>query len=101
MKKELFELEAEKQNMEEKEVELQCQMLKLLLNPKITSFNFPRGPELATNQPLVTELWQSLVAEQPPDLHTIVCKWNWNQRPFFDSILAVVPNLQVLRLNSL
>jgi len=70
MKKELFELEAEKQNREEKEVELQCQMLKLLLNPKITSFNFPRGLYLETNQPLVTELWQSLVAEQPPDLHT-------------------------------
>jgi hypothetical protein len=68
MKKELLELEAEKQDRGGTRAgKLECHMLQLLLNPKITSFTFPRNMNF-DHKSAVTELWQSLLAEQPPDL---------------------------------
>jgi hypothetical protein len=120
MKKELIELEAKNQDeddasdlpMESKEdVVLQCKVLQLLLNKKITTFQFPPGLASDT-QAAATALWKALVAEKPPDLHTIVRKrfhelqldrklTPWNAQPFFFGMLEFFPNLQVLRLANL
>jgi hypothetical protein len=103
MKNELLELMAEKQEHFPFGDAEDCLMLKLLLNQKITTFSFPSDLELE-HEHLATELWQSLVAERPPDLDTIVSRhWVtdtvcWDRRPFFVSLLPVFPNLQVLRL---
>ena len=105
MKNELLELELKKQDEDEEKRKydvVQWQVLQLLLNQKITSFSFPRelDPE---DQTAVTELWQSLVVERPPDLHTIITRYSfaptkWNQRPFFNRLLLAFPNLKVLQL---
>jgi hypothetical protein len=110
MKKELIELGVEIQEQEatveenHEDAELQCKVLQLLLNKEITSFHFPPGLNLY-HEEMVTELWQSLLAMKPPDLHTIVCKCtndeSWDVRPFFDSLLPAFPNLAVLRLDNL
>jgi hypothetical protein len=106
MKRDLIELDAENQANSyrgyPRDVELECQMLQLLLNPKITSFSFPRNL-FWCNQPAGDALWQSLLAEQPPDLHTIVSRSSlkygtWNMKPLFDSMLPLFPNLEVIRL---
>jgi hypothetical protein len=114
MKKELVELEAKNQDedasdlfVESKEdVVLQCEVLQMLLNKKITTFQFPRGLTSDT-QAAATALWKALLAEKPPDLHTIVrrtCRQldgkstPWNALPFFFGMLQLFPNLQVLRL---
>jgi hypothetical protein len=107
MKTELIELEAKLQaEKHPRNVKLECQILQLLLNQKMTSFTFPPDLKL-TKQHVITELWHSLVAEQPPDLQTIVSRYNgdytsrksWNKRPFFNSMLQKFPNLEVLRLD--
>jgi hypothetical protein len=80
---------------------LQCTVLQMLMNKKITSFHFP--PDLMGSGVTATNLWQSLLAQRPPDLHTIVCycinkNMCWDVRPFFNSLLPLYPNLEVLRL---
>jgi hypothetical protein len=57
-------------------------VLKLLLNPKVTTFSFPPGL-FSTDLTAATELWQSLLEEQRPELHTLIVRsrFNWNQRP--------------------
>jgi hypothetical protein len=87
---------------------VECQLLRLLLNRDITTFSFP--PDLNSDfQPLVTDLWKSLLAEQPPDIHTIISRYSdfrltnylresWNMRPFFNCMLDRLPNLTVLQL---
>lgn len=113
MKKELIELEAKNQETSllaaatpgeiEEDVVLQCQILQLLLNKKITTFHFPTGLNL-DSQANANALWQALVDEQPPDLHTIVkrCRDDgttpWNMEAFLLSMLGIFPDLQVLRL---
>jgi hypothetical protein len=82
MKKELIELLGELMHRENynRDFELECQMMQLLLNPKVTSFIFPRGLK-SDDQNAATELWQSLLEEQPPELHTmILSRCNWNKR---------------------
>lgn len=74
MKKELLALQAknsENISVDDEDVELICQMLQLLMNQQVTTFQFPTSlyPE---NQAAATELCQSLLAEAPPDLHTLV-----------------------------
>jgi hypothetical protein len=75
-----------------------CQMLKLLLNQEVASFRFPSYLRLADDH-AVTELWQGLLAEQPPGLHTVISSSHWNQqRLFFDSMLPWFPKLEALEL---
>jgi hypothetical protein len=108
MKKELMELEAkmqseatERQNL--KGAELQCKMLQLLLNTDITSFNFPLGVDVY-EEDAVGELWQGLLDIRPPNLHTIICKCSkvesWDVKSFFNSLLPVLSNLEVLQLDN-
>jgi hypothetical protein len=108
MKNDLLKLEAEMQseakNKESrKDADLQCKVLQLLLNPDITSFQFPLGLDM-DNQDAVTELWQGLLDLRPPNLHTIICRCteyeSWDVRSFFNSLLPVFPNLEVLRLDN-
>jgi hypothetical protein len=106
MKKELMELQVEMQQESSKDRRngedpyLESKGLQLLMNKKITSFHFP--PDLTGSGVTATKLWQSLVAEQPPDLHTIICNCTknkrWDVEPFFDSLLPLFPNLEVLWL---
>jgi hypothetical protein len=98
MKKELIELEAEMQPYY-RGLQPQCyQVMQLLFNPKITTFTFP--PDFNSNnlQPAGTQLWQSLVAAHLPNLHTIITRCSWFERPFFHSLLPAIPKLEVLRL---
>jgi hypothetical protein len=75
-----------------------CQMLRMLLNQDISSFRFPVYVRSAGHH-AVTELWQGLLAEQPPGLHTIISSSLWNQqRLFFDSMLQWFPKLEALEL---
>lgn len=110
LKKELIELQAKKTHniitgeYDVVEIEMECQMLKLLMNKKITTFNFPIGLH-SDNQAAATELWQSLLAELPPDLQTITrnsclnfLRNPWQMKPFFDRLLTLIPNLEVLQL---
>lgn len=112
MKKELMELQAKDfpdtiSGSDHGDIEMQCQMLQLLMNKKITTFNFPMDLK-SDNQATATELWQSLLAEMPPDLHTIIVRNRpkdyaikpWDARPFFDRLLLMlVPNLEVLLID--
>lgn len=117
MKKELIELELEmhtraaEQNFQQElhlQSDLNLEVLKMLLNTKITSFAIPA--DLVVNGDQITELWQDLMEIRPPDLNTIV--WNCNLRflnaagvrPFFNSLIAqpvLPPKLVVLRLQPL
>jgi hypothetical protein len=97
MKNELIEMQAKLLPRENHPVSLECQMLRLLLNQTMTCIQFPPGLDLE-NQHVVSELWQSFLAERPPDMHTIVSRGNWNQKPFINGILLKFPNLEVLRL---
>jgi hypothetical protein len=104
MKKELVDLEAEMQKEandykeNRKNAALQSKVLQFLMNKEITAFHFPPGLNSDTELS-ATALWQTLVAEQPSDLHTIVCKC-WDVRPIFDSLLTALPKLKVLRLEN-
>lgn len=79
-------------------------VLQLLMNKKITSFHF--SPDLILDSGK-SDVWQSLLAEQPHDLHTIAfCNCideskSWDFEPFFNSLLHSFPNLQELRLHNL
>lgn len=117
MKKELIELglemhtEAAEQNCQQElhlQSDLHLELLKMLLNTKITSFAIPA--DLVVNGDKINELWQDLMEIRPPDLNTIV--WNCNPRssnaagirPFFNSLIAqpvLPPKLVVLRLQLL
>jgi hypothetical protein len=105
MKKELTDLEAKIEEQSNgtdfKNAKLQSEILQLLMNKKLTSFHFPRGLNLLLLNS-ATKLWERLLVEQPPDLHTIVCKCTMlnslDIRPFFSSLLSVFPKLEVLRL---
>jgi hypothetical protein len=113
MKTELIELEVKMYSDEDVErysrrlvhrhSDFQFEVLKMLLNSKITSFAIP--PDFRVDGHQITELWQDLMEIRPPDLHTI--DWNCNNyyeddkiRPFFNSLIAqpVLPQLVVLRL---
>jgi len=97
MKNELIRLEIDT-NKCERNGSNRCQMQKLLLNQEVASFKFPL---LGLVDPIViTELWQSLLAEQPHGLHTIISsRSDWNQRPFFNSMLPFFPKLKKLQLH--
>lgn len=107
MRKELFKLETQLHNeMDGVEVsdtaDLHWQVQKLLLNSKITIYEFPPGLDL-DSQIGASGLWHALVEALPPDLHTIVCKClgingNCHVRPIFDSLLFAFGSLKVLRL---
>lgn len=113
MRKELIELEAlmqteaeDQDEIYEDQVEQQCQVLKLLLNDKVTSFHFPSGLDLS-KQTAASALWRRLVAERPPDLQTIVFRCRpdsytpgWVIRPFFSNMVTLFPQLQVLQLDT-
>jgi hypothetical protein len=105
MKKELVEMEFKMQEKAEDEenirfAELQCKMLQLLLNNKITTFHFPPGLN-SDSQTAASALCQNIDAEQMPDLHTIIrkCLFDrcWDVKSFF-STLHKFPNLEVLQL---
>jgi hypothetical protein len=101
MKRELIELEAEMQMKPDYGcLQVQCyQLIQLLFNPKITTFTFPPDFNSYDLQPAASDLWQSLVAARLPNLHTIITENSWFERPFFiNSLLPVVPQLEVLRL---
>lgn len=112
MKKELVELEAKNQydrgplepgESTNRDVVRQCQVLQLLVNKKITSFDFPTGLDLETEASAI-ELWKALVAGKPPDLHTIFMRSSnpginlRNLNSFLFRSLKHFPKLQVLRL---
>jgi hypothetical protein len=116
MKTELIELEVKMYSDEAAEQDsqrrvswhsdFQFEVLKMLLNSKITSFVIPGDFDVDEYQ--ITELWQDLMEIRPPNLHTI--DWNCNyyymddeSRPFFNSLIAqpVLPQLEVLRLHPL
>lgn len=105
MKKELVEKEFKMQeNAEDAEnielAELQCRMLQLLLNNKITTLHFPPGLD-SDSQTAASALCRSIDVEQMPDMHTIVrkCLFDrcWDVKPFF-STFQKFPNLEVLQL---
>lgn len=108
MKNELIELDIkmqakaheDRENLED-DIVLQWTMVLMLLNEEMTSFQFPADLNLDTGLS-PSDLWQRLLAMQPHDLHTIVCKCKkykcWDVRPFFDSLLPRFPNLEVLQL---
>lgn len=110
MKKELIELDA-KLHEDEKQVtkdsfELQCQVLGLLLNHKITTFHFPLELMINENEAAATELCHRLVAERPPGLHTLVglSPYNyredsWDFRPLVNNLVDVFPNIEVLQID--
>jgi hypothetical protein len=103
LQKELFELE---ENIggccrPKKIVARQCKLLQLLLNKKVTTFKFP--PHLTSkHQDSVSQLWQSLLVERPPDLNTLICENHqcWNIGAFIEQMLPVFPTLQVVKLDS-
>jgi len=111
MKKELIELDAEMQEDEEASsedsFEVQCQVLALLLNHKVTAFHFP--PELMDlkNEVAATELCRKLVAQRPSGLDTIVSLtspspddfWDFTFTPLVMSMVDVLPNIEVLRMD--
>ena len=109
MKKELIELDAKMQENEEgatDSFELQCQVLGLLLNHKITTFHFPLELMRDENKSAGTALCQKLVALRPPGLHTIVgmspstfAEDSWNIRSLVNSLVDVFPNIEVLRMD--
>lgn len=87
--------------------DLQSGVLQMLLNDEITAVHFPPGLD-STSAAVVTELWKTLLKVQPPELHTIVCRFTehivsktWDMRPFFDNLLPLFPNLEVLQLVNL
>jgi hypothetical protein len=86
-----------------KDADVRCKVLQLLMNKKITSFHF--SPDLILEAGN-SDVWQSLLVEQPHDLHTIAfCNCideskSWDVEPFFNSLLHLFPNLQVLRLRN-
>lgn len=110
MRKQLIELDAQLDMKRDEEgvpaenVEQQCRVLQMLLCSKVTTFQFPLGLS-SENEAAATKLWQSLVAERPPDLHTIIRKCGkgvvdpWAIEPFFDSMLKSFPNLETLKLD--
>jgi hypothetical protein len=107
MKKQLVELDAKMQGNEsgaKDSFEVQCQVLALLLNHKITAFHFPQELMKKENMAAATELCRSLIAQRPPDLHTLVsrspCTDNfWNVGPLVNSMLGVLPNIEVLQID--
>jgi hypothetical protein len=104
MKSELFQLEAKRLVEDIEDIEMHRRALKLLINSKITSFAYPPGPGLVSLQAAAFhELWNDLVEERPPDLHTIVCRSlsdDGNVRPIFDSALTAFTGLEVLQIEN-
>lgn len=96
---------ASMQAVDEEEVELQCQMLRLLTNTKTSSFCFPPslGPE---NQAAASQLWQSLLNVNPPDLRTLIVQRLsddseiWDVRPFLTCMLPIFLQLEILTLGN-
>jgi hypothetical protein len=107
MKKEIIELDAKMQEdkvVSEDSFELQCQVLTLLLNHKITAFHFPRDLMDLENEAATTDLCQSLVAQRPPGLHTIIGvsgyrEDNWDTTPLVKSMVDAFPLIEVLKMD--
>ena len=83
--------------------EVKCKVLELLLNPKVTRFNFPFGMIWAPYSEAGYPLLRRLVEVQPPDLLTIrtdssLFKGCQEIKPFFNKMLDRFRQLEVLRL---
>jgi hypothetical protein len=108
MKKELIELDATMQKNEtcaNDSFEVQSKVLALLLNHKVTAFHFPRDWIKQENNEATSELFQCLVAQRPPSLHTLVgltsCLTEFRtvpNHPFIDA-LDFLPNIEVLHMD--
>jgi hypothetical protein len=101
MKKELIDLDAE---MHEDNFEVQCQVLALLLNHKVTAFYFPYNLMIKDNEAAATDLCQSLVAQRPPGLDTLVSMSSsagdyWNFTPLVISMVDAFPLIEVLLMD--
>jgi hypothetical protein len=99
MKNELI-AETQVQGMDENQSGL---LLKQLLNQEMTTFHFPHYLD-HYEQSCSIDLWQFLLAEKPPKLHTITssscnCSF-YNKSCFLPSLLTAFPNLVVLRLEN-
>jgi hypothetical protein len=106
MKNELLGLAASMQAKDAEQVDLQYQVLRLLLNSKTSSFCFP--PALNPDHTAAaTQLCQSLLDENPPNLHTLTIKTlNKNKQSrrnvsdFLNQMLPVFCNLETLTLKN-
>jgi hypothetical protein len=106
MKNELLGLAARVKAKDGEQVDLQCQVLRLLLNSETSTFQFP--PRLGpNNQAAANNLWQSLVDENPPNLRTLTIQRPakedeqiWDIRPFVQRMLPTFINLESLALGS-
>jgi hypothetical protein len=97
MKNELIEAKVLGMVENQSRLQLQCQVL----NQEMTTFHFPRNLDYY-DQPYIIDLWQSLLAEKLPKLHTITsssrnCS-SYNKS--LPSLLTAFPNLVVLRLEN-
>jgi hypothetical protein len=107
MKNELLGLAASTKVEDGEQVDLQCQVLRLLLNSKTSSICFPPalGPDYQY-QAAANQLCQSLVDENPPDLHTLTIQTleeNNEGRDvahFLEQMLPVFCNLETLSLEN-
>jgi hypothetical protein len=110
MKKEIIDLDAKLQKDKvptEDSFELQCRILGLLMNHKITEFYFPLELMREENEAAATEVCSKLVAQRPPNLHTVISfsprnygeEDYWTIRPLVDSMVDVFPNLEVLQFD--
>jgi hypothetical protein len=107
MKNELLSLAASVKAKDGEQADLQCQVLRLLLNSETSTFQFPLGlgPD---NQAAANTLWQSLVVENPPNLRTITIQRPnededeqiWDVRPFVQQMLLRLINLESLALGN-
>jgi hypothetical protein len=104
MKNELLILAASVKAKDGEQADLQCQVLRLLLNSETSTFQFPLGlgPD---NQAAVNTLWQSLVDENLPNLRTITIHEDeneqiWDVRPFVQQMLPRLINLESLALGN-
>jgi hypothetical protein len=105
MKKELIKLDAKMQeDASEDSFEVQCQVLGMLLNHKVTEFHFPQELMIMDNKAAATALCRRLVDQRPHRLHTLVSLSPstddyWDFTPLVNSMVAVFPNIKVLRMD--
>lgn len=85
--------------------EVQCHVLQLLLNPKITSMSLPTNFFNEENLAVSTDLCHRLLAVQLPVLHTLA---NWSDvhncgeiKLLFSNVLDALANIEVLEFSGL
>jgi hypothetical protein len=92
--------EMDEEDYYEEDLVVQGRVLQLLLlAEKIASIQFPNSVRMYEYQ--ITELWQGLLQMQPPDLHTIDFGFWDIPEPFFNNLLLVLPNIEVLQTTCL